>query len=968
MKTKSLAIVATLFFACAARAVDWPGAGETYTVPANTTNVVSDADIDDYNALGKVVFTDATSALLFTTDTAPNVPLEGAGWMIKDSSSTGKWTNTTQQTTAWVGTWDVRGGEISMDKDRAGHNGLFNSDCADLHDVYIRPGAKVTLSDKPNCKTFTKARIFLGGQLNIYTSGNVAPLRQVEVTDDGAVMYLGNTTIPVFYDLNSSNLSYLKLNGHTLAVNGKGVLGFAQGKVVGPGELTINCDRGVTIHPDANGGAATDFMFCDPTVTVKVNWNSSSYPLSNRYQFGQRAPWHPTCPQLAKLVTLKDVVFFEHYHTNALDCSSIAPYIWAGPVELNGDLKLRRVLAPGEDNHFLAFDFKGGLSKDAGTRAIGFDPVVFTNAVVRYHGAIPSGLKHDGFRWDGRFDLASDIELNHMMYLAETNGAVGIVRQQGGSVTLLGGTIFGRNGGYPAYLLEGGTLTFPSGDLFFNGTYTHFRQTGGTFRPYDIHKTAREGDLRTDVVIEGDSQLVKGHYGFRNFRGPICIAVCGNAQADLGWFGNADAAVQAAMAPHEHIFALNGGFTTMNSYANLTNYYAFNGGTLATTYGQHTLFGREDGKPWVRIYEKGGELRTIDGLRSVNLPALKEPEGNVVWSIALTDELRGKVWQSPPAVYIDDATGSNAVAVVDYDFDSGKVTNITVVCRGENYTPDGATANLYYRAGEKLLENNLVCTTGPCQGFDVTLSSTEKAGVFRYLGTNAGMTNTFHGTLTVDMDMSKCADYGGTLTNGVSGDTPRYGGSLNLYESSQVCFLNCTNIVLKSGMIYSVAPGGSRGLLNHKYPEIDAFPDCNRIELYGGHLAGGRIEYRETVIGGRIALISHNMVNDAGYLYIPTNGTLYIDAPSVVAGNTPSLEKGRFYFGSGAKVKIQNPETLRDLDGSRVLLDLSGTSVSGTVVFEPPAGLEDVVSFRWDETAKKLYARKKLGGFRIIFK
>ena len=126
MKGKSLAIVAVMFFACMARAVDWPGAGETYTVPANTTNVVSDADIDDYNALGKVVFTDSTSALLFTTDTAPNVPLEGAGWMIKDSSSTGKWTITTPQTTAWVGTWDVRGGEIAMGES-AGWNGLFNS-------------------------------------------------------------------------------------------------------------------------------------------------------------------------------------------------------------------------------------------------------------------------------------------------------------------------------------------------------------------------------------------------------------------------------------------------------------------------------------------------------------------------------------------------------------------------------------------------------------------------------------------------------------------------------------------------------------------------------------------------------------------------------------------------------------------------------------------------------------------------
>ena len=961
MKGKSLAIVAVMFFACTARAVDWPEPGDTYTVPANTTNVVSDADIAAFNALGKVVFTDSTSALLFTTDTAPNVPLEGAGWMIKDSS-TGKWTITTQQTIAWVGTWDVRGGEIAMGES-AGWNGLFNSSCAELHDVYIRSGATVTFYTA-NRSTCTRARIFLGGKLNVRTSGYVADLRQIEVTDDDAEMYLYSGSISMFSD-HSSSLSYFKLNGHTMSVTGGGVLGFIQGKVVGPGELTISCERGVTIHQNANGGAATDFMFYDPTVTVKMNCLGSSYPLSNRYLFGQRVPSHPTCPQLAKLVTLKSEAFFEHYHTNSLDCSSIAPYIWAGPVELHGDLKLRRVLAPGEDDHFLPFDFKGGLSMDdADTRTIGFDPVVFTNAVVRYHGTIPSGLKHDGFRWDGRFDLASDIELNHMMYLAETNDAVGIVRQQGGSVTLSDGTIFGRNGGYPAYLLEGGTLTFPSGDVFFEGTYTHFRQTGGTFRPYDIHKTAREGALRTDVVIEGDSQLVKRHLGFCNFRGPICIAVCGNAEADLGWFGSSDSPIPAEMAPYEHIFAFNGGVATMNSSANITNSYAFNGGTLVTTYGQYALFGQESGNTWVRIYENGAGLRIVEGdrFRSVGLPALKEPVGNVVWSIALTDELRGKVWQSPPAVYINDLTGLNAVAVVDYDIDSGKVTNITVLCRGENYTLNGATANLYYRAGEKLLENDLVCTTGPCQGFDVTLSSTSRAGIFKYVA-NSGLTNTFHGTLTVDMDMSKCVDYGGASTNGVTGDNIRYGGSLNLYDSSQVCFPNCTNIVLKSGMIYSV---GGNGLLNHKYPTKDAFPNCNRIELYGGHLARGRIEYRETVIGGRIALIAHDMSSDQANLYIPSDGTLYIDAPSVVAGNTPSFERGWVHFESDAKVKIQNPESLRDLDSSRVLLDLSGTTVSGTIAFEPPEGLENVVSFRWDATAQKLYARKKAALILIL--
>ena len=94
MKTKNVgvfaAVAAAMVFSHSAMALDLPGAGETYTVPANTTNEVTDADIEAYNALGKVVFTDETSALRFTSATAPNVLLEGAGWMIIDYAGDSK--------------------------------------------------------------------------------------------------------------------------------------------------------------------------------------------------------------------------------------------------------------------------------------------------------------------------------------------------------------------------------------------------------------------------------------------------------------------------------------------------------------------------------------------------------------------------------------------------------------------------------------------------------------------------------------------------------------------------------------------------------------------------------------------------------------------------------------------------------------------------------------------------------------
>ena len=78
------AMVAAVFCACNAYALNLPGAGEEYHVPANTTNVVEESDMAAFNALGKVIFENEESALRFTSDTAPNVLLEGPGWMIKD--------------------------------------------------------------------------------------------------------------------------------------------------------------------------------------------------------------------------------------------------------------------------------------------------------------------------------------------------------------------------------------------------------------------------------------------------------------------------------------------------------------------------------------------------------------------------------------------------------------------------------------------------------------------------------------------------------------------------------------------------------------------------------------------------------------------------------------------------------------------------------------------------------------------
>ena len=140
-----------------AMALDLPGAGETYTVPSGVTNVITDAEIDAYNALGKVVFTDETSALRFTAGTAPNVQLEGSGWMIIDYADDNKLIITQQQTTAWIGTWDIRDGYVGLGHASANmYSGFFRQGGnTGLHDLYVREGAHVGFENGTLTLNFT---------------------------------------------------------------------------------------------------------------------------------------------------------------------------------------------------------------------------------------------------------------------------------------------------------------------------------------------------------------------------------------------------------------------------------------------------------------------------------------------------------------------------------------------------------------------------------------------------------------------------------------------------------------------------------------------------------------------------------------------------------------------------------------------------------------------------------------------
>ena len=453
--------------------------------------------------------------------------------------------------------------------------------------------------------------------------------------------------------------------------------------------------------------------------------------------------------------------------------------IFSEKVLLTSDMTFRHELGEGDENKFMKFIVENGMASNDGvtTRRLYFDPTVFTNAVVSFDGVVTNVSLYNA--WVARFDLKKNVDFTattSFMYKENaTYDLFGAIRQQGGTMRFSENTYLGQTrSAVAAYLLEGGSFV-NTGYQYSHARYLHFRQTGGLF---DIscwrrdEGTTDELTLPSDFVFGGESVA---NSGFENstpvYHGSFNLAVMDNANVKALWLkGN------GGEDKYRRGISINGGTLTMNTREGSSNiYYAFNGGTLRNTYGQYSLFGNNtanDNPVWVRIYENGGRvMRTgTDGEGNATyLPHLKEPVGNVVWSIPIPDGhvLKTKVWQAPPYVEIIDASeaGSNALAVADYDFDTGKITNITVTCRGENYSgnPGDVTATLRFKRGEELLDkkDRLVCNVGPCQSGGFTLASSN-GYYYAY-----GSTNTYRGMTTLDIDMAGYFDHPESAQNEV---------------------------------------------------------------------------------------------------------------------------------------------------------------------------------------------------------
>ena len=650
--------------------------------------------------------------------------------------------------------------------------------------------------------------------------------------------------------------------------------------------------------------------------------------------------------------------------------------IMANEVDLGKSITLQRSMDDAASGNFVTFDFVGGIKSNETSGAIKFSPSLFSNATVRFHRELPSN-QFSSTEWCGRFDFAEDLGtvFKKNISLAMDTGQFGVVRQRGGNVTLgnldvqLGGK---GKGAVVAWLLEGGSLAIRNNNerWFACGQYIHFRQTGGTFYVNFWQRTDTCNDaysLPADFIYGGSAVATNSYFVYydddpdksREFCGAMTLAVMDDARVKMGYINGT-----GRDANYAHVIALNGGVLTAGKEEGTrlnskSVYFAFNGGTLRNEDMGPSVYGisstQSPSERWVRVYERGGSVENNNPQDGNNLyldhPPVLEPVGNVVWSIQVSDELAQKVFQTPPAVVIADSTGagSNAVAVVDYDFDSGKVTNITVVCRGENYSDvvGDVTANLFFKKGDPLLETPLVCSVGPCQGGD-----------FRFAGRRAirvreNLTNTYHGATIVDTDILREADHPeGTVKYHI------HALFIGNGENDKVCFLNSTSIVVRSGCLWLSGAGNiSR-----------AFPAATRLELYGGHVANGTYSFANVIVGGETWLVDHQKrSNYRATLDIPADGTLWVDVADATT-NTPKLCYGKMTFGSGVKLTIKNPELLktRAFKGELTLLDLSGVAtVTGIQNLVLDAGLvQDLRRYgrlKWNAGTRKLTWRSNDG-------
>ena len=541
VKTGGILGLAVCSFALTSFAIDWPGEGGTYTVPAGETNTVTEADIAAVNKLAKIVFADKDSALLFTSTTAPAVKFSGTGTVIKEGAA--DWTlSMVQDDTSFRGNWDIREGTV-----RVGAIGGNTSNTTLFPDVvnpivwrhcWIRKGVTFVYDVSGNFRYVT---FHLAGTLKCEANATSASFHAVSLDDDAVIDQSSGKYVFFSRPSDDGGVS-LDLNGHTLTCKLATNIYLYRGTVAGPGTIRLEnvTEKACGFYLRSEGSVRG---FTDPTVTLECGDNTGFYLQG-----------HPTNPQVATLV-VEGKGFLAHAHKDET-CAAHpdACLFWDGPVVLTNTtsvLNVNNMIS--EDAHVgirgkvsgpgsLAFatsssyasgtyyltnggnDFTGSLTLNSRANVLyrmtgtvqKFASMNLANVAVDWT-LVPSDtlvrptekIRVDeyytkdensdrlkvGDRAFGKLTIVEGVSITERLCLSSysqtTDAKVrGVIRQTGGDLSLIGqykdsnqtySSILG-NWGQGGYSLEGGTLTFLGHCNGANYGNLVFCQSGGTLK------------------------------------------------------------------------------------------------------------------------------------------------------------------------------------------------------------------------------------------------------------------------------------------------------------------------------------------------------------------------------------------------------------------------------------------------------------------------------------------------------
>jgi autotransporter-associated beta strand protein len=435
---------------------------------------------------------------------------------------------------------------------------------------------------------------------------------------------------------------------------------------------------------------------------------------------------------------------------------------------------------------------------------------------------------------DAMASLSGNLSTSNL-FVGNVSGAVGALRQTGGTLTLAGGAGDLLNLGnwdntYGYYNAAGGTLN-TKGISVGGGKNTLTGQPwppagSGASGLLEINGTTIHNDTGWVVLARGGGS----NLGVLNlFSGSLSYAdgglgcnwqTTGASQTSIinvlgGTLTNAaNVGINLNMwntAGQVGILNLNGGLVQASAVVGNPGTVNFNGGTLRASTNSAAFVNVG------AIFVNGGGAKIDDGGNAITIAnPLSAPAGDGVSGILLTDGGSGYI--APPIVTITGGTGSNATAIATIS--GGVVTGITVTSSGSGYdVSDVLTVN--FTGGGAAAVAPTVGTVSLAASISGGLTKTGNGtltlnGVNTYTGPTVvsagtlGGTGTIAGALTNNATLAPGNGGIGTLT--INGNLTLNAGSTNLFEVNGTMLAKdvvVTGGAVKYGGVLQIAPAGT---------------------------------------------------------------------------------------------------------------------------------------------------------------